>query len=783
MNKKEFTYIGKSFPRIDALEKVTGKAIYINDLFLPGMLYGKMVLSGVPHALIKKIDLSEAKKIPGVIAILTADDIPGENQVGLVLPDQPLLAVEKVRYVGECVALIAGESQEVCEEAKEKIKIEYEELPGVFSVDEGLKKDAPQLHKDRKGNIAAYLCIRKGNTKEGFKKADIIVENTFQTAHQEHLYLEPLGALAFLEPSGEMVVYGSIQCPFYVQKAVARVLGFNLNKVRVVQTVTGGGFGGKEDVPSEICARAALLAYYTKRPVKLILTREEDIITSSKRHPMKMYYKYGITKQGKLIAAEIKLFCDAGAYATLSPIVLYRATVHCTGPYIIPNVKVDSYMVYTNHPPSGAHRGFGQPQVTFACESMMDIAAEKLNIDPLEFRLLNGLEKGTRTATNQLLEESVGLKKTIKEAKKIANWDKKLIQFKKHNLKIISALKNNANYSENSRKLKGIGCASMFYGVSLGAAGWHLDGSGAYLQLHTDGSLTVAIGGAEIGQGTSSLIAQIAAETLGVKLEDVHILPTDTSRVPDSGPTVASRTTVMSGNAVIDAAKQIKANILPIAALCLGTKKTSEVEIKEGYAFLKNNRRKKIHLKVIAEECFKRNINLSAAGWFSAPKSYIDKKTGLGNAYFVYAFGTQIAEVEIDTVTGKVSVLKFFVVQDVGKALNPSFIIQQIEGAIVHGMGYALYEHFKLENGKVLTADCSTYTIPTAMDIPEEITTVLVEEPYSKGPYGAKGVGESPIIPTAAAIANAVSFALNKRIQQLPISAETVFNYIQELRK
>ncbi|MDI6782962.1 MAG: xanthine dehydrogenase family protein molybdopterin-binding subunit [bacterium] len=760
-----FSYVGKPVQRVDAKDKVTGTAQYIADLNFSNQLYGKMVLAGVPHAIIKRIDTTKTRKESGVVAILTAESIPGKNQVGAVIHDQPLLAEKKVRYTGDCVAIIAAESKEIAEQASHLIKLEYEELPGVFSPLDSLKSNAPQIHA--KGNLLTHYKIRKGDIEKGFAESDVIVEQTLETGHQEHLYLETLGAIAVPQPNGEMTIYGSLQCPFYVQKAVAMALGIGLNYVRVIQTVTGGAFGGKEDVPSEICARAAVLAYATKRPVKLILDREEDIIATSKRHPAILHYKLGAKKNGKLTATEIEIYSDVGAYATLSTIVLYRMTIHAPGPYIIPNVKVDTYGVYTNHPPCGALRGFGTPQANFGSELTMDLLAAKLGIDPLELRLRNALEVGTRTATNQLLKESVGLKETLLKAKRASQWVNKV------GAKHASPAK--------SRKRYGIGCSAMYYGVSLGAKGWSMDAAGAHLQLLADGTVSVAIGNTEMGQGAETVLAQITAESLGVALDKVRILPVDTSFVPDSGPTVASRATVFSGNAIVNAAEQLQKNLLPIAAKLLETKKPNEIIFQDGFIYLNRNPKKKIPFLTLAQEAFKRNACMFAAGWYHAPEVVWNQETGLGEAYYVYSYGTQIVEVAVDMVTGKVTVLNVTAVHDVGKAINPKQIEQQVEGGVVQGIGYALYEKFIIEQGKILTDTCATYTIPTALDAPPEIKTIIVESASKDGPFGAKGVGEPPIIPTAAAIANAVSNAIGKRITKIPITPEDIVIKFEKL--
>ena len=743
--------VGRPVKRVDARAKVTGKAKYVADLEIQGMLYGKMLLSPHPHARIKSVDMSEAETLPGVWTVITAKEIPGENQIGVVMSDQPLLAQEKVRFVGDCVALVAAEAESIAAKALDLIRIEYEPLPGVYTAQEALGEHSPQIH--RGGNLLTHLKIRKGDIEVGLEKAEIVLEETFHTQRQEHVYLEPIGALAIPQEDGSMTILGSLQCPFYVQKGVARVLGLPLSKVRIVQATTGGGFGGKEDVPSEICAFASLLAHRTHRPVQMILSREEDLRRSSKRHPMTVTYKMGADGDGKILCAQIQVLADMGAYATLSPVVLYRSTVHATGPYQIPHVKVDTHGVYTNNIPSGAFRGFGTPEVTFAHESMIDELAAKLGRDPIQIRLMNGLKLGSQTATGQVLEESVGYEETVLRAKEACEWEKK-----RADDRLLS-----------SSRRRGLGVSTIFYGVSLGAKGWFLDGAGAFVQIYQDGSVSVAIGGTEMGQGAQTVIAQLAAENLGLPVDRISILPTDTSLVPDSGPTVASRTTVFSGNATLDALEQIKKSLREMAGELLAVS-PERVNFRDGQV-LGGDRA--ISFDKLLQHCYQRNVNLAAEGWFVSPPCSFDEQTGQGNAYYVYGYGTQIAEVEVDLDTGRVQVLRVTAAHDVGKAINPKGVCGQIEGGVVQGVGYALLEDFIMKEGHIQTPDLATYTIPTSLDVPE-IVPIIVEAASKVGPFGAKGLGEQPIIPTAAAVANAIYDATGVRVRSLPISPEVL---------
>jgi len=534
-----------------------------------------------------------------------------------------------------------------------------------------------------------------------------------------------------------------------------------------VQTVTGGGFGGKEDVPNEICACAALAAWKVGRPVKLVYSREEDFVRSSKRHPMEVTFRLGARRDGTFTAASVRAVADAGAYSTLTPVVAFRAAAHATGPYEIPNVRVDVYSVYTNRQTTGAFRGFGQPQVIFANESVVDEVASALGIDPIEIRLRNCLDVGKRTGTNHLLTESVGLRETLERARDLADWNAKRAGVSHSAGKSASEGAPERTVAVG-RLRRGIGVGSIYYGVSLGARGLALDGSGAHVNVYRDGSIRIGVGGTEMGQGLLTVLAQIASDSLGAPVENIHIERADTSAVPDSGPSVASRTTLMTGNAVIDAAAKLREVMGAVAADALGVD-PGNVEFRSGLVGADG---KSMTFAELAEECWKRNVGTAADGWYAAPVSTFDEN-GQGDAYAVYSYATHVAEVEVDTETGHVRVLSVTAAHDVGRALNPVTLEGQIEGGVLQGVGMALYEQMKTTDGTVDTPDFSTYIIPTSMDVPA-IRTTFVEEPYSRGPFGAKGIGETPAMPGAVAIANAVAHALGVRFYELPLTPERV---------
>ena len=745
---------------MDARAKVLGKGIFVADLVFPAMLFARVIRSERPHAKIKNIDTEAARRLSGVRAVLTAEDIPGRNEIHVVFNDQPFLAPGLVKYVGEPVAVLAAETAEIAEEAAEKIHIEYEDLPPLFDPMEA--RWHPDVHLFGKDNIYKHLKVRKGDVAAGFAASDVVLENEYRTPYQEHAYLEPQGMVAVPRAHGLMEVYGSMQCPFYVQEGVATVLGLPLSQVRVIQTATGGAFGGKEDVPTLVGVQAAILAQKTGRPVKLIYSRDEDIISMSKRHPGIIRYKSGAKKDGTLQAIEVEYILDSGAYATLSPVVLWRGTVHAGGPYRIPNVKVDSYAVATNKVPSGAFRGFGSPQILFAAESQMDELASALGMDPAEIREKNLLRLNDETITGQKLTFSVGNREAFQKALQASRYFEK---------------KKKLQNTQGPKK-RGIGISSVYYGVGLGAGGVHLARAGAYVQILADASVQFAVGTTEMGQGMATVLTQIVADELGLPLKNITILETDTSRIPDSGPTVASRATTMSGNALKDACRQLRVPMLRAAADLLQVP-AEKIHFQNGWAQSSENPDQKVPLKKVIATCFDRRENMAAAGFYRSPEVSWNDDTGQGNAYITFAYATNVAEVEVDTETGTVRVLKITAAHDVGKAINPQLVTGQIEGGTVQGMGYALTEEIISREGVIQNPHFSTYIIPTIKEAPE-IDPLIVEAPFPNGPKGAKGFAEQPLMGIAPAIANAVRDALGVRIKELPLTPERVWAVLHQ---
>lgn len=755
--------VGSSPIRSDARAKVNGEAEYVDDLSFAGLCHASIVRSPHPHARIESIDAAPARAMKGVLAVITWKDIPGKNKVPIVFDDQPLLAETETRYIGEPVAIVVAEDPRVAMEAAALVRVTYAELSAVTDPLAALADGAPVVNPVL-GNVVAKHIIRKGDVAAAFASADMIVEGEFRTGYQEHAYIETQGMIAVPGNEGEITVYGSMQCPFYIQKGLAYVLGLPFAKCRVVQAVTGGAFGGKEDAPSMPACHAALAAHLTRRPVKHIMTREEDIVSMTKRHPGIIRIKYGAKHDGILVACEVDYIINSGVWSTLSPVVLWRGTIHATGPYRIANVKVDARAVATHTVPNGAFRGFGQPQVCFANESLIDELAFRLGIDPIELRRRNALEVGSETATGHKLTESVGLKKVIGEVCDEARW--------------LEGRGKKERRREDGR-LYGIGASACFYGTGLGAAGKRIDRAGGFLQVDMDGSVQIAVGTTEMGQGHNMALAQIAAEELGTTAERVTMLPIDSSRVPDSGPTVASRATLMSGGALRDAAKKVRELLHEVVARRYHVS-PADVRFSTGTIHATEDAAVSFD-QAVAWACEER-VHLAAQGWFTAPNTEWNPETGLGEAYYVYTFTCNVAEVAVDEETGEVEVIRIVSGHDIGKAINRRESEGQIHGGVVQGMGYALYEDLVEKDGRILRPNFSGYILPATGDIPD-IKPVIVEEPYSEGPFGAKGLGEPPLIAIAPAIANAIRDAIGVMPMQLPMTPERILALIEAKRK
>ncbi|HAJ33702.1 MAG TPA: xanthine dehydrogenase [Candidatus Atribacteria bacterium] len=760
MSKEKFTMVGKVERRVDGYDLVTGKVKFTGDLKFSGMLYGYARRANVAAGRIKKIDCSGALAIPGVVTILFANDIPGPNIIGILPPfDQPLLASEEIRYEGESIALIVAKTKAVAKSAAAKIIIEIEPWDPILNVDEALKEGARKIHPQ--GNIIFSKKLIKGDVEKGFEEAEVVVENTYNTGFQEHAYLEPEAVCAVPMGNGRITVYASCQSPFHLRTHISANLNVPASQVKVIHAHTGGSFGGKDDVAAEIGSLASIAAVKLGKPVMIAHDREESIIGSNLRHASRIHYKTGAKKDGTIVAREIDILLDGGAYASESPFVVMKALIHAAGPYNIPHVFVKSTAVYTNKTYCGAMRGFGVPQVTFASESQIDELAAALKMDSLELRYKNGLRPGDATATGQVFNQSVGLIETINRIK----------EKRKH-----PHLKGKLN---DSRWLYGTGFSCMLQGISNGAEG--IDVVGASVQMSQDGSVLIGVGLTEMGQGSHTVFAQIAAEVLGITIDKITVKQLDTDSVHDSGATVASRSTTVGGMAVFKAAQEVKKSLVKMASLMF---KVNEEQIifKENFAILKNDDSARIPLKEVATAAYWTGFPLMNLAFSKAPEANYDHETHQGNIYIAYNFGTHMMDIRVDRFTGRVEVLRHIASHDVGKVINPLGVEGQVEGGSLMGFGLAHMEKIIYQEGHIINANLADYAVPTVKDrIPTE--TILVEDYNPTGPFGAKGVGEPPVAGTAAVFANAVADATRIRFRSLPITREDILKRITAIKK
>jgi selenium-dependent xanthine dehydrogenase len=748
------TAVGRPVPRPDARAKVTGQATFAADLYFEGTLHARVLRSKHPHARILRVDTSRAKALPGVVAVLTAEDVPGVKNHGIVIPDWPVLAYDKVRYVGDAIALVAAETEETAEKALELIQVDYEPLPVVTSPQEALSPDASQVHDS--GNLLKHIQVRKGDAEKGFAEAQansrwhVVVEREYRTPRQEHAFMEPEAGAATIDEEGKITIYVGSQIPFDDRRQIAASLAIPEERVRVKATQVGGAFGGKEDISVQI--HVALLAQATGRPVKLVFTRQESLIVHPKRHATTIRLKTGATRDGKLTAVQAEIYGDAGAYASLSEHVMTRAATHATGPYDVPNVEINCYAAYTNNVPAGAFRGFGVPQSAFAVESQMDILAEQLGLSPVEIRRKNALRVGSVTATGQVLRESVGLLETINRVEEAVADNSKL-------------------ETQNSKLKRGWGVACAYKNVGLG--GGATDAAGAEVELTDDGRAIVRAGAAEVGQGLVGVLALVAAEELGIPYDSVKVLVADTDKTLDGGPTTASRQSFVTGNAARLAAKKVQEALAQAASAELGAPPNSlvfedgcvhagekSISLAEAIALAKGERRE-----------------VRASVVYEAPETA--PLGEVGDMHFAFGYATQAALVEVDTNTGQVKVLKVIAANDVGRALNPLAVAGQIEGGVVMGLGFALQEEFVVEEGVPKSTSLARNKIPSIERMPE-IVPIIVEAKASEGPYGAKGIGEIPLIPTAPSIVNAIYNATGVRIYSLPATPKRVLDALEE---
>ncbi len=737
--------VGRPLLRPDAVAKVTGAARYADDLTFPGMLHGAVLRAGIPHARIQRIDVSEARALPGVWAVLTGEDVPGENRHGLVHRDWPVLCTDKVRYVGDAVALVAAESPEVARQALEHIRVEYEPLPVVADVFQARRPDAPRVHEDHPtGNLLAELHVRRGDVERGFAEADVVIERTYQTPMIDHAFLEPECAVARRGEDGRMEVYVGSQIPHADRAQIAAALG---EDVRVIATMMGGGFGGKEDIAAQI--HAALLARATGRPVKVRYSRAESLLAHPKRHAMVIRVRLGAQRDGHLVALENEIRADTGAYASLGTKVLARAVSHAGGPYEVPNVRIDGYLYYTNNPPAGAFRGFGVPQVAFAVESTLDELAHELGMDPIAIRRRNLLRVGAVTCTGQRLRESVGLEECLDRVEAEIRREQGLEPEEPIRW----------GWREGERAV-GWGIALAYKNTGLG--GGAADFAVAEVELTEEGEAEVRVGSAEMGQGLPTVLTAVVTEELGVPGERVRVVPPDTDRTPEGGPTTASRQTFVSGNAVRLAAVRLREQMAAVVSERMDVPPDS-LDFRDGAIFTP---RGEIPLaEAVRWMRAEGRPTVIRHRYDMPPTRPVDQE---GDTYVAYSFAAHAALVEVDEEKGAIRVRKMIVAHDMGRAVNPLALEGQIEGGVVMGLGMALKEEFVLEGGVPRTRKLADCRLPTLADVPE-IVSFIVEHPTSEGPYGAKGIGELPTIPVAPAVANGVYHAVGRRIRRLPL--------------
>jgi len=749
--------VGTVSPRPDAVEKVTGTAIYTDDIQFDGMLHARVKRAMVPSATVTRLDVSRARTLPGVAAVLTAEDIPGEHVHGLVVADWPSLVGvgERIRTVGDSVAIVAAETRAIASEALDLIEVEYEALPVVSNAVQARQEGAPQIHA--KGNLLKHIKVRKGDMDAGFAEADVILEETFNTPMHDHAFIEPECAIARPLASGRMEIWVGSQIPYSDRNQVARALGWPEERVHVIGQLIGGGFGGKEDIAGQI--HAALLANATGRPVKLLYDRHESLIAHPKRHATQIRVKVGAKNDGRLTAVQTELYGDTGAYASLGEKVMTRATTHSSGPYEVPNVQADCYAMYTNNPPAGAFRGFGVMQSAFAVESVMDMLAERLHLDRVELRRMNALKVGSVTNTGQVLRDSVGLMECID---KVVGEVKRLGGDDPFTVKVDPA---------EPHKRRAWGFAVGYKNTGLG--GGAPDKAGAEVELRRDGMIEVRTSSAELGQGLPTVLRLIAAEELQQPPQGVHVLLSDTDLTPDGGPTTASRQTFVTGNAVRHAAKALRQLINSELSENYDID-PAKIRYEEGLIRVNGS---SLTLKQVAEVMVEHQRKPLVSYEYWAPET---KPLGTpGDMHVAFSFAAQAAEVEVDSRTGEVKVLRMVVANDVGTAINPLGLKGQIEGGLMMGIGHALTENFMVNEGHVVTDRLATYRTPSITLTPE-ITTFVVEHATSEGPFGAKGVGEIVLIPTTPAISNAVYNATGVRAHSLPLDQEMI---LKEMKK
>ena len=730
--------VGVSVPRKEGRDKVTGRALYVDDRTLPNMLYGATVRSSIPRGRIKSIHFG-----PGVdwheFVIVAAKDIPGKNCVALIGEDQPCLADGFVNHPEEPILVLAHSDRHLLPKAVAAVSIEYESQHAIFSIEESERLTEVIWGTD---NIFKTCLIEKGDVNHAWETADYIIEGEYRTGAQEQLYIENNGMIAEFDAQCGITVWGSLQCPYYVHKSLMRLCNLPENRVRVVQMETGGAFGGKEDYPSMIAGHAALLAIKSGRPVKIIYDRMEDMTATTKRHPSRTRHRTAVTRDGRILGGEIEFTIDGGGYQTLSPVVLSRGAIHAGGPYYWPSVRIHAKAVATNVPPHGAFRGFGAPQSIFAMERHMDEIARVLQISPVEIRRRNLLKPGQTTTTGQIVSEETHLDKLLDRALELTDYNSKKVRFESGNIR--------------SSKKKGIGIAAFLHGAGFTGSGERYLSSLVGVEALSDGSVRVLVSSTEFGQGTNTVLCQIVAETLGLAYDDVSIAQPDTHQVPNSGPTVASRTAMVIGKLVQSAAVGIQRTL------------TSSKLLKEPYSREEFREACRAHVE-------KHGSFRCLARYEPPPEVVWDDEKYYGSAYAAFAWAVYIAEVTVDLATYSVSVDDFVALQEIGKVLHPVLAAGQVTGGVAQGIGFALFEKVVWDRGRMQNGQMTNYIIPTSADLPP-IRVYFEEWGNVHGAFGAKGIGELPMDGPAPAVVNAVSDALDVAVNSVPVTPEDIFD-------
>jgi xanthine dehydrogenase D subunit len=755
---EEWKYIGKRVARIDGPERVTGELKYMTDLDYPNMVWGKVLRAEFPHAKIVSLDTSEAKALPGVLAVLTYEDIPGFNGFGIVVPDQPVLCEDVVRTTSDAVALVAAETEEIAEEALRLIKVKYEPLEVVYDSEYAMTELAPKLHPS--GNIHSHVKIKNGDVEKAFQDADFILENTYISPRQMHGFIETEGGWAVVDEDGFLTIRCPGQYAYRDRMQVARAVALNPDRIRVVSSPIGGAFGGKDEITVQIYL--ALLALHTGgRPVKIHLKREESVQAGIKRHPFKVEVKTAVKKDGSIIGHKVRAVADTGAYASLGGAVIALAVEHACGPYKIPNIDIEGFCVYTNNGVAGAFRGFGVNQVCVGIETHLDIISEKLGISPIELRKKHAYHQGEVSSLGHTVKSSVGTHKTLVAAENCDLW--------------VNREMYKSKVSEPWKK-RGIGIATSFHGVGMGI-GVPDYGAGT-IELLPDGEFLVGVGCEEIGGGNGTVYALIAAECLRCDLSNIRVVQGDTAKTLDSGTVTASRSTYSGGRAVTTTAPFMIKLLTETAAEIVGVS-TDRVELAQGQITIKDHSISSLSYKEIYQFLYKNHRSTKVEGHFYLPKEKNELKGSGGAPHHLYGYLTHLALVEVDTLTGETEVVHVVSIPDAGRVINLQGLEGQTEGGAIMGIGYALYEDVIIEKGFHRTRNFTDYILPTIQETPT-IETIPVEEPEQSGPFGAKGIGEVVMIPIIPAITNAIYDAVGVRIKHLPATPERVYQAMKE---